>query len=334
MQYRSVKGYTGFGQIGFLFLFTVLGLVIAAAIQLVVGLSLVPEGTSMNNMSSEMLKAMSNPKNVSTLRILQVVSTLLMMGMPAYFFLRLCHSKNWLWLGFSKHFTPAQVIVGFVLLFCANLVAQPLGDLSKAIVSYFPDVVKKAENLEKLYNDQVTLMSNLTNWGEFIIAVFIIAFFPALFEEMFFRGALQNTLQRWWKRPIAAIIVSSLIFSFIHFSIYFFLSRALLGIGLGWIFYKSRNIWVGTAVHFLNNTFALVQIFVVSKADKKVDVSKLDADLPWWGIAISFIFLIAATYVYKIASASNAEKIRVKEVLLFEKLQPYSGLASKSTTEL
>jgi membrane protease YdiL (CAAX protease family) len=329
MQYRSVKGFTGWGQIGFLLLFTGLGLIVASVVQLIVGFSLVPEGTSMTNMTSEMMKSMSNPKHVNTLRVLQVMSTFLMMGIPAYLFLRLCHSKHWLWLGFSKHFTPIQVIVGFVLLFCANLVAQPLADLSKSIVSYFPELLKKAENLERIYNEQVVLMSNLTSWSEFIIAVFIIAFFPALFEEMFFRGALQNTLQRWWKRPIAAIIVTSLIFSLIHLSIYLFLSRVLLGIGLGWIFYKSRNIWVGTAVHFLNNTFALIQIFVLSKADKKVDVSKLDADLPWWAVALSFLFLIGSAYLYKIISANNAEKIRVKEVLLFEKLQPYSGIASK-----
>ena len=222
MQYRSVKGYTGWGQIGFLLLFTGLGLIVAAVIQLIIGFSLVPEGTSGNNITSEMMKAMINPKHVNTLRVLQVLSTFLMMGLPAYFFLRLCHSKHWLWLGFSKHFTPAQVVVGFVLLFCANLVAQPLGDLSKTIVSYFPDILKKAENLEKLYNDQVALMSNLTSWGEFVIAVVIVAFFPALFEEMFFRGALQNTLQLWWKQPLAAIIVSSLIFSFIQLSSYFF----------------------------------------------------------------------------------------------------------------
>lgn len=329
MQYRSVKGYTGWGQIGFLLLFTGLGLLVASVVQLIVGFSLVPEGTKMNEMAAEMMKAMSNPKHVNTLRVLQVISTLLMMGMPAYFFLRLCHSKHWLWLGFSKHFTPAQVIVGFVLLFCANLVAQPLADLSKVIVSYFPELLKKAESLEKIYNEQVALMSNLKSWSEFIIAVFIIAFFPALFEEMFFRGALQSTLQRWWKSPVAAILVSSIIFSLIHLSIYLFLSRVLLGIGLGWIFYKSRNIWVGTAVHFLNNTFALIQIFALSKADKKIDVSKLDADLPWWAIAVSFVFLIGSAYLFKIISTNNSEKIRVKEVLLFEKLQPYSGLASK-----
>ncbi len=328
MQYRSVKGYTGWGQIGFLLLFTGLGLIVASVIQLIIGFSLVPAGTKMNDIAVEMMKAMGNPKHVNTLRILQVISTFLMMGIPAYLFLRLCHSKHWLWLGFSRHFTPAQVLVGFVLLFCANLVAQPLADLSKSIVSYFPELLKKAENLEKLYNEQVALMSNLTSWSEFIIAVFIIAFFPALFEEMFFRGALQSTLQRWWKNPVAAILVSSIIFSLIHLSIYLFLSRVLLGIGLGWIFYKSRNIWVGTVVHFLNNTFALIQIFALSKADKKIDVSKLDADLPWWAIAGSFVFLIGSAYLFKIISANNAEKIRVKEVLLFEKLQPYSGLAS------
>lgn len=274
------------------------------------------------------MKAMSDPKNVNSLRFLQVISTLLMMGLPSYFFLRLCHTNNWQWLGFSKYLNIQQVLFGFFFIFCANLVAQPLVNLSKYIVSFNQTWVQKAEALEKMYNEQVALMSNLSGGGEFIIAIFIIAFLPALFEEMFFRGALQNTLQRWWKKPIIAIVVTSIIFSAIHFSIYLFLSRFLLGLVLGWIFYKSRNIWVGTLVHFLNNLFALAQIFVMSKTKVKIDVSKLDAELPWWGIVISFVFLLIFGYLFQRASERNAEAIRKKEILLFEKHQTFGSLAS------
>lgn len=102
------------------------------------------------------------------------------------------------------------------------------------------------------------------------------AFFPALFEEVFFRGALQNLLVRWWKAPLLAIVVTSFIFSFIHLSVYLFISRALLGFILGLLYYRTKNIWVNVIAHFLNNVIAVTQLFVMSNQKEKMDISKLE----------------------------------------------------------
>lgn len=328
MEYKSVKGYSGWGQFGFLLLFTGVGLMIAAFFQFAVGFTLIPKGTSMLDAGDVMLKAMNDPKNVNTVRILQVVSTLLMLGLPAWVFMRLCHSKHWLWLGFSKYFSAKQVGLGIVLIFCANVVSQPLVDVTKYLLQNFPSWVQKANAMEKLYNEQILLMSNLTGWGEYLIAIIIIAFFPALFEEMFFRGAVQSTLHRWWKNPWAAVIVTSVLFSLIHLSIYLFLSRLLLGAALGWIFYKSRNVWIGVMIHFFNNTFALTQVFYLKKTGSKIDPSKLDTELPWWGIALSAVVLVGAAVLFNRFSKSNANTIRIKEESLYAQLNPFGSVAS------
>lgn len=327
MVYKSVKGYGGWAQLGFLFLFTGVGLMLAALFQMVVAFSLMPQGTTLNNMSEALLKVMNDPKNVNALRVMQVVSTLLMLALPAWAFMRLCHSKNWLWLGFSKYVTVQQVILGIVLIFCANVVSQPLVDVTKFLIQSSPKLIAAANSLEKTYNEQVLLMSNLTGWGEYFIAIFIIAFFPALFEEMFFRGAVQSTLHRWWRSPWAAILVTSVLFSLIHFSIYLFLSRALLGIALGWIFYKSRNVWIGILIHFVNNTFALTQVFYLKKTGGKLDPSQLETDLPWWGLAIALVVLVVASVLFERISASNAQRIHIKEESLYAQLQPFGNIA-------
>lgn len=70
------------GTAWFLFLFTGVGLMLAALFQMVVGFSLMPQGTTLNNMGEAMLKAMNDPKNVNALRLMQVVSTLLMLALP------------------------------------------------------------------------------------------------------------------------------------------------------------------------------------------------------------------------------------------------------------
>ncbi len=328
MEYKSVKGYSGWAQMGFLFLFTGVGLMIAAVFQAAIGFTLVPQGTSLNDMGNVMMKAMTDPKNVNTIRIMQVVSTLLMLALPAWVFMRLCHSKHWLWLGFTRYFTVKQVVLGIVLIFCANVLSQPFVDLTKYFIKGWPSVVQKAEAMEKLYNEQILLMSNLTGWGEYFIALIIIAFFPAVFEEMFFRGAVQNTFHRWIKNPWVGILLTSVAFSLIHLSIYLFLSRLILGIALGWIFYKSRNVWIGIFIHFFNNGFALSQVFYLKKTGGKIDVSKLDTELPWWGIAISAVALAAVVVLFQKTSVSSANAIRIKEESLTAQLNPFGNIAS------
>ncbi|MBX9783841.1 MAG: CPBP family intramembrane metalloprotease [Chitinophagaceae bacterium] len=334
MEYKSVKGYNGWGQIGFLLLFTGVGFIIAVLLQGVMGMSMVPKGTAFDQLPGAMLKAMSDPANVNAIRMMQVLSTLLMLALPAYAFMRLCHSKHWLWLGFSKYLSPVQVLLGIVIIFCTSMLAQPLADFSKWILSYSPSWTASAINMEKMYNEQVLLMSNLTGWGEFFVGLIIMAFFPALFEEMFFRGAVQSTLHRWWKNPWAAIIVTSLLFSLIHLSIYLFLSRALLGVALGWLFYKSRNVWLGVLIHFINNTFALSQVFYLKRTGGKVNVSDMDTNPEWWGLLISAAVLIGAVILFERVSKKNANVIALKEETLTAQLNPFGNIASSSNQNL
>jgi membrane protease YdiL (CAAX protease family) len=150
---------------------------------------------------------------------------------------------------------------------------------------------------------------------------------------MFFRGAIQSTLHKWWRNPWAAIIVTSILFSLIHFSIYLFLSRALLGAALGWIYYKSRNIWSVILIHFVNNTFALTQVFYLKKTGGKIDPSKLETELPWWGVVIGLIVLIVSGILFERFSSSNANTIRIKEESLNAQLNPFGSIASTSTNQ-
>ena len=92
----------------------------------------------------------------------------------------------------------------------------------------------------------------------------VIAFLPALFEETLFRGGMQNLFSRWFKKPLLAIVVTSIIFSAIHGSYLGFLSRFALGFLLGWIYYRTGNIWLNIIGHFFNNAFARLKLQSVS----------------------------------------------------------------------
>jgi membrane protease YdiL (CAAX protease family) len=327
MEYRSVKGFTGWGQLGILFAFIGGGFIIAAIIQLVIGFSLIDKGLPALQQGDAMLKALFKPENLGWLQISQVLTTFFVMFLPAVAYSLICNGKYPLWLGFSKRINVWQLILGFCIIYCANVVAQPLQEFSKLVIGQFPRFDRWAKGMEDAYNQQVLAMSNLKSWSSLVIAIIVIAFFPALFEEMLFRGAIQNLLIRWWKKPLLAIIVTSVLFSFIHGEAYPFLSRAVLGFALGMLYWQSQNIWVNVGAHFLNNAFYLVQLFIVARSSGKTDISKIDDHFPLWiGIlsAVIFYFLFV---VFKKISARNRNGIEMDEQKLWIRSTPQYNLA-------
>lgn len=318
MQYRSVKGLNGPAQLAILLIFLGGGFLLASAVYYLIGLQLVPPGLPVDKMIPEMNKAFVNPANVGYARLNQVLGTFCAFCLPAIFYLLLCHGKKTFWLGFNKHINGWQILLGFFLIFLANILANPLADLSKMIISRFPDWNANAKLLEDAYTEQAMALSNLKSWGEFFMAIVIMAFFPALFEEVFFRGALQNLLERWWKIPLLALVVSSLLFSLIHMSMYLFLSRVVLGFVLGLMYQRSRNLWVNIVAHFLNNTVAVIQMFWISRHAGKVEVDKLDPKVPLWGALIALSVTVGFFMLFERVSAKNRKQIAFEEQDLYD----------------
>ena len=328
MEYKSIKGYSGLGQFGILLVFLGLGFILAGGAQLLIAFQLIPTGTGLQEMGDALVKALMLPENIGYARFAQVLGTFLLLFVPAVLYTLVTNGRNPFWLGFNSYINMYQVLIGFMIIFVANLMASPLADLSRYVVSFMPSLDTLAQELENAYNDQVMALSNLKSWPEFLMAIAIMAFFPALFEEVFFRGTLQQLLVRWWKAPLAAILVTSLFFSIIHLSVYLFASRAILGFILGLLYHRTKNIWVNVIAHFLNNLIAVSQLFIMSNQKEKMDISKLDPEMPWW---IGLIALVILVFLFKILdkySAWNLEKIDAKEKLIMAEENVYQPFAN------
>ncbi len=328
MQYKTAKGFTGLGQLGILLVFFGLGLILAGGVQFIIGLQIIPAGIPFEKMGDVMMKALLDPQHVSYARLAQVLGAFFSLFVPAVLYSWIVNGRNKFWLGFNRHINIYQVLIGFAIIFFANIMAAPLEELSKAAIAHLPSLDKMARELEKVYNDNVAALSNLKSWPEFIMAIFIMAFFPALFEEVFFRGAIQNLLVKWWKTPLLAIVVSSLFFSLIHMSIYLFLSRAILGFILGLLYYKTKNIWVNVIAHFLNNLLALIQLFYISTQKNQPDIIKPDAKIPWWLGLLALALILFFFRMLRKYSASNKEKIDAQEQLILAKENIYNPFAN------
>ncbi|MBK1810407.1 CPBP family intramembrane metalloprotease [Clostridium sp. YIM B02505] len=94
-----------------------------------------------------------------------------------------------------------------------------------------------------------------------VVLVLITTAFPGFCEEIVFRGVIQNYLMRKYSTPVA-IIVSSLCFSILHVGRYSdlmsLLTIVIIGITLGYIFVKTKSLYLSIGIHFAWDFFGSV----------------------------------------------------------------------------
>ncbi|MBS0009793.1 MAG: CPBP family intramembrane metalloprotease, partial [Bacteroidales bacterium] len=102
------------------------------------------------------------------------------------------------------------------------------------------------------------ILMSAGNVGGLLINLLVIAVIPAVGEEFLYRGVLQNIFARWLRSGIFAVILTALIFSATHLQFYGFVPRFILGLGFGYIYLWSRNIWLPVLAHLTNNAIPVV----------------------------------------------------------------------------
>jgi uncharacterized protein len=138
---------------------------------------------------------------------------------------------------------------------------------------------------------------------EFLANLTLIALLPAIGEELVFRGVIQNQLLRLTKSPWTAIIAASVIFSAVHLQFEGFLPRILLGILLGWLYWRTQNFWLPMLAHFFNNAIQIIGQYLYNKDMSSVNLEE-DIDMPWQFAMMSlFMTLALARFVHQTAQA-------------------------------
>lgn len=94
--------------------------------------------------------------------------------------------------------------------------------------------------------------------GRFILNILIVGVLTGFCEEMFFRGALQNLMVRNNVNCHIAIWSAAFVFSALHFQVFGFLPRLLLGAMFGYLLFWSGSIWLSATAHAINNCIVVV----------------------------------------------------------------------------
>jgi len=273
-----------------------IGLITASLFSLLAVKLMIPHAKIFN-----LEKELFNPANATAMKVMQIGSTLLMFFLPAYLFATIAYKKPFTYLGFNKKVSYQQILLVIGIACVAIIAGGLLSDLNERIPisKHLQDSFRKAEDE---YKEQVMAIAKMNNLFDYLMALMMIALTPAIVEETFFRGTLQQFFIRWFGNPWIGILITSIIFSAIHFSYYGFLTRAGLGIELGLLFYFSKNIWLNIFAHFLNNGIAVTMLYADKLQGKPLSKDALDDHFPITLGIISFILLIYLIIRFKKAS--------------------------------
>jgi membrane protease YdiL (CAAX protease family) len=328
MQYKSNKGYTGIGQLGVLLFAIGIGLMVASILQWLLLSPLLPKGVDFENAATYLKDILANPEHVGMVRLINVVSAFVGFFLPAVLYSFFCNGSSFFWLGFSKHVSLKQLALVLPIVLFSGMFAATLHEWSEWILNYLPSLKKIAEGLEQNYDEQVYIIGQMRGPIDLMLVLVLLAFFPAFFEEVLFRGALQRLLERWWKFPLLAIVFTAVLFSLIHISISLFLSRAWLGFILGMLYFYTRNIWVPIFAHFFNNAIAVIQLYLMdAKKHTQMPADEV-MESNWW---IGILALGALFFLFRILKKHSEDQlmqIHTKEQVKLSQLSSSQNIAS------
>ena len=127
-------------------------------------------------------------------------------------------------------------------------------------------------------------------WG--YVAVGILA---PLAEEVVFRGAILRTLLGIMskKNHWVAIIISAALFGLAHFNAAQFINALLMGLLLGWMYYRTGSLVPGILLHWINNTMAYVLTNIMPQSDGKlIDLFHGDEKTVYYAVGFSLCIMI------------------------------------------
>ena len=127
-------------------------------------------------------------------------------------------------------------------------------------------------------------------WG--YVAVGILA---PLAEEVVFRGAILRTLLGIMskKNHWVAIIISAALFGLAHFNAAQFINALLMGLLLGWMYYRTGSLVPGILLHWINNTMAYVLTNIMPQSDGKlIDLFHGDEKTLYYAVGFSLCIMI------------------------------------------
>jgi len=254
---------------------------------------------------TEILRSdLTNPDNIFLIKLMQLITSVFIFIVPPLLLSYFEGGNLFNNLDLRKKIKRQNVLlIILIMLFSQILVAVSMQwnlEIINSLKSFIPSVVESMKLMEENAKTITEAFLKMENTSDLLFNLFLIAFIPAIGEEMVFRGVLQKKLYSILQSPHLAIFVSSFIFSAIHMQFFGFLPRFILGIILGYLFYYSKNLWMPIIAHFINNALAVLIMYSAFANKLNTDISEIEkTDINFLQASISFVVVMLFIYLFK-----------------------------------
>lgn len=167
--------------------------------------------------------------------------------------------------------------------------------------------------LKKLYDSVMQVMAQMTGgplWSSFLVT----AIFAPFFEEWLCRGmVLRGLLTRM--KPAWAIVVSALFFALIHMNPWQALNAFIIGVIMGYVYYRTGNLYLTMLMHFVNNGSAVIMGHIPSLEQYDYFRDMMSPGMYAAVIVLGLIVLAGCLYAFS-RIPLNQERGNVDEITL------------------
>ena len=162
----------------------------------------------------------------------------------------------------NRHFAPYS----FALMILVTVVMTFASMFAFDLPNYWNmQLTNKSSILAQFYEMMMEVMKQMTGgplWSSFLV----VAIFAPIFEEWLCRGMVLRGLLTKMK-PVWAIVISALFFAVIHGNPWQALNAFLIGVLMGYVYYKTGSLILTMIIHFVNNGTAVILSNIESLKD-------------------------------------------------------------------
>ena len=235
------------------------------------------------------------------LLFMQGVQTIVLFGVTALVGVWLTERENpFNQMSLNRRLSFKQVLISFFFAVVALPLIAMLAEWNKGME--FPSFLASVEEMMRQMEESAKVLTerflNTSSVGMMFINLFVMAFLPAMCEEMLFRGWLQRVLVARVNYHVAIWVVA-FVFSAIHFQFYGFVPRMLIGAALGYLYCYTGSLWAPIIAHFTNNAMAVITAFLSYNGYTSIDFDLIGTGDTWYLSVASVAVCLALIGVVK-----------------------------------
>lgn len=299
MAFTAFRGMKPFSQLMFSIFVIISSFLAFLVISFVVAIPLFGVDSIMN---LPLINDFNNPDSIRILKYFQVVQSIGVFIIPPFILGWLFNGDIAQYLSLNKNINFASVLLVLVLSFAASPFINLIGDLNENM--RLPDWLSGLENWMKNTEEKAAELTEIflkvETTGGLMFNIFMIAFLPAIGEELLFRGVIQRIFTNWTRNSHWGIWISAILFSALHMQFYGFIPRMFLGVLFGYLLVWSGSIWLPIVAHFINNGIAVIAMYMIDKGLLSSDIEDIGTTSDsYYMAAVSFLLIVVFMLMIK-----------------------------------